>query len=173
MQRSDACELPNIFVPTLEPWSRRAHWLAQGRKHGLELHIQKAVGPAALPEHVSRTLLRRLEARLSPLALQQARKMLGIWATHHRFLAVNRNSTALLLEDDAILTDSFCESTRHALRALPADWDMLFVGHCAESVPGIRNCTRLADSLWLSRGAYPMCTHVRLSVSSNPTRAWP
>ena len=110
------------FVQTLDPSGRRAHWLSQAERHGLDLQLERAVGPAELPAHVPASVLQQLEG-LNNATLKKARKVLGIWASNRRFLAAvaARNATpALYIEDDAELKPSFCEHTAAALRALSA-----------------------------------------------------
>ena len=164
---SAVCRLPlPARVLSLDPSARSRHWLSQGDQHGLNLQIESAVGPAELAEHVPSKVLRQLEALLVPEALKQARKGLGIWATNHRFLAsvANSNATTLFLEDDTLLTPSFCTHTTRALRTIASlpTWDLLLPGHCG----GVRdrNCSRILGTtsnfpLYVTRGLYPMCTH--------------
>ena len=169
------CTLPiPAFALTLDPSGRRAHWLAQAERHGLDLQLERAVGPAELPANV----LQQLEG-LNNATLQKARKGLGIWASNRRFLAAvaARNATpALYIEDDAELKPGFCEHTAAALRALRAralPWDTLFVGHCAEANQ-VQKCSRIATStkapLWLSKGRAPMCTHAYIASPRGAAR---
>ena len=52
------CSLPiPAFVQTLDPSGRRAHWLSQAERHGLDLQLERAVGPAELPAHVPASVL--------------------------------------------------------------------------------------------------------------------
>ena len=158
------------FVKTLDPDGRRPHWRTQGATHGFlhDLTIDQAVGPSALPAHVPEGVLQTLDgAHLLPATMTKARKLLGLWATSRQFYAtvLAAGRAALLLEDDAILTPHFCESTSRALKALPATWDLLLLGHCAESYRHIRSCSMVAPHhpsdtpMFLTLGAYPMCTH--------------
>ena len=174
------CTVPiPAFALTLDPSGRQAHWLSQAERHGLDLQLERAVGPAELPAHVPASVLQQLEG-LNNATLQKARKGLGIWASNRRFLAAvaARNATpALYIEDDAELKPSFCEHTAAALRALRAralPWDTLFVGHCAEANQ-VQKCSRIATStkapLWLSKGRAPMCTHAYIASPRGAARA--
>ena len=107
-------------------------------------------------------------------ALKQARKGLGIWATNHRFLAsvANSNATTLFLEDDTLLTPSFCTHTTRALRTIASlpTWDLLLPGHCG----GVRdrNCSRILGTnqqfpTVRDTGTLP---HVHTCVHRQPTR---
>ena len=106
------CTVPiPAFALTLDPSGRQAHWLSQAERHGLDLQLERAVGPAELPAHVPASVLQQLDG-LNNATLQKARKGLGIWASNRRFLAAvaARNATpALYIEDDAELKPSFCE----------------------------------------------------------------
>ena len=56
------CTLPiPAFALTLDPDGRRDHWLAQADRHGLDLQLERAVGPAELPANVPASVLQQLE----------------------------------------------------------------------------------------------------------------
>ena len=89
------CALPiPSFALTLDPSGRRAHWLSQAERHGLDLQLELSVGPAELGAHVPASVLQQLEG-LNNATLQTARKKLVMWASNRRFLAdvAARNSS--------------------------------------------------------------------------------
>ena len=57
------CTVPiPAFALTLDPSGRQAHWLSQAERHGLDLQLERAVGPAELPAHVPASVLQQLGA---------------------------------------------------------------------------------------------------------------
>lgn len=144
-----SCTVPlPTFVLTLVPSGRCSHWLGQAAQSGFskDLRVEQAVGPTSLAAHgVPTGVLAELEAKLVPDARRRATKALGIWASHRRVLEAVRASDrpALVLEDDAVLRENFCSRMVAAMQGVPPAWDLLFLGHCAESIPSIRQCASM------------------------------
>lgn len=142
-----------------------------------DLRVELGVRVSELPAHVPEAVLQKLnESSLLPSTLRWARKHLAMWSSGRRFHAsvVASGRAALYFEDDAILQPGFCESVTRVLRAAPATFDLLFLGHCAESIRGIRNCRRVDQNetrrMWLSRGVYPMCGHAFIASPRGSAR---
>lgn len=99
-----------------------------------------------------------------------ALKRVAIWASQQAWLAnvAAGAHIALLLEEDTLLVRDFCEAMTQVFTALPAAWDLVFLGHCAEHLRSISKCTRVgslaggAQSLFLARAVLPHCCHAML-----------
>lgn len=98
-----------------------------------------------------------------------ALKRVAMWASQRNWYAKVMHSTqpALLLEEDALLSATFCEATKQVLVALPREWDVIFLGHCAEHYSSIPRCSRIGTldgglPLFLARAAMPHCSHAML-----------
>ena len=83
-----------------------------------------------------------------------------------KFSARGHPSGAVLkLEDDAQFLPDFCGASTRVLEALPSrgDWDILYLGHCAEATHRVRSCRRIQGGPrgheFVSKGKKPMCTH--------------
>ena len=159
---------------TMNPSVRRVVWREKASEYGVDnLHITRGIRASSeLAAHVPSAVLRKLnQSSLLPPTVRHAQKHLAHWANSRRFHSsvVAANSSAMFLEDDAILLPGFCASATRALRALAeSTWGLLFLGHCAESIAHIRSCQVLepepafmngTHDAWLSRGVYPMCGH--------------
>ena len=60
----------------------------------------------------------------------------------------------LILEDDAKLTDDWMGKADDAIKSVPKDWDMLYIGSCCcEGKPS----KLIKNQVWEVR--YPLCTH--------------
>ena len=169
--RPSTCSLGlPVVLQTLDVSAEhRRIWEARALSHGIDsFHVQLGVNATDVAE-----MSAHVPPRLSSLNLTEgdhriALKRIAMGAAqqgfHARVAAGEYGSAgAVQLEDDALLDAHFCTRVNRALGALPADgaWDVLYLGHCAESYHGIRSCNRTArePAEFLSRGAYPMCTH--------------
>lgn len=87
-------------------------------------------------------------------------KHVGLCLSHWMVWQYARLSQApevLFFEDDVRLCAGFAEEFRRSLAAVPADWQMVYVGHCcADGKPTIRYNDRAAAVHW------PLCTHAYL-----------
>ena len=169
--RPSTCSLGlPVVLQTLDVSAEhRRAWKARALSHGIDsFHVQPGVNAtdvATMSTHVPPKLS---SLRLTENDQRMALKKIAMWVVQRGFHARVASGEwgsdgAVLLEDDVHLDAHFCARVSRALGALPADgaWDVLFLGHCAESYGGIRSCNRTArePAEFLSRGAYPMCTH--------------
>ena len=169
--RPSTCSLGlPVVLQTLDVSAEhRRAWKARALSHGIDsFHVQPGVNATDVA-----TMSRHVPPKLSSLRLTEddqrmALKKIAMWVVQRGFHARVASGEwgsdgAVLLEDDVHLGAHFCARVNRALSALPADgaWDVLYLGHCAESYRGIRSCNRTArqPAEFLSRGAYPMCTH--------------
>lgn len=83
--------------------------------------------------------------------------VVGCWLSHRTLwaaLSLLPDEEVLVVEDDAKFPDGWRERLTAALRDVPPDWDMLWIGSCCtEDKPK----THIAGDVWDVR--YPMCTH--------------
>ena len=169
--RPSTCSLGlPVVLQTLDVSAEhRRAWKARALSHGIDsFHVQPGVNAtdvATMSTHVPPKLS---SLRLTEDDQRMALKKIAMWVVQRGFHARVASGEwgsdgAVLLEDDVHLDAHFCARVSRALGALPADgaWDVLFLGHCGESYGGIRSCNRTArePAEFLSRGAYPMCTH--------------
>lgn len=84
-------------------------------------------------------------------------KSLGSYLSHYMLwsaLLVSSEESAFILEDDAEFDPDWQPRLESAMQVLPADWDLVFAGHCcAEGRP----VKPVGNNLWEIQ--WPLCLH--------------
>jgi GR25 family glycosyltransferase involved in LPS biosynthesis len=84
-------------------------------------------------------------------------KTIGIWLSHYLIwtaLKLASGDHFLILESDAKFPENWRERTEQAMRDVPPDFDMFYIGSCCASST---KRTLVAGEVWDAR--YPLCTH--------------
>ena len=173
-----AFPLPVVAVSMNSSGAHANRWRDAAAARGIaSLHMWRGVDGGddkVMAKFLPDEALRYIQ-RLSPRTRHVVRKKISNWAVTRSFCAsvargafgrVAHSSGAVLkLEDDAQLASDFCEASSRVLDALPArgDWDMLYLGHCAEATHRVRSCRGVrgpsGQTVFVSKGKKPMCTH--------------
>ncbi|CAG8559710.1 12070_t:CDS:1 [Acaulospora colombiana] len=92
------------------------------------------------------------------------------YVSHYKVwqLVAQRNSSALILEDDVDFEMNISSVMLEILRILPADWEMLYLGHCSQEDFG----EPLGESsgFKLFKSTRPSCTHAYAVSSSGAAK---
>jgi len=127
----------------------------QRQRHFAERGVQADVYRALHAEKLGLRTLNPYEVDAPGSGFNMGAKPTGIWLSHRALWAALElvpEDEVLILEEDAKFPEDWRERFDRALRATPADWDVLFLGACCTTGRPTRH---VADQV--HEVQWPMC----------------